>query len=424
MPHDVFISHSQKDQHTATAVCHTLEARGIRCWMAPRDIEPGKEWMLAIAEGLAAARVVVLVFSSRANESRHVAREVSIAFNEEIPIIPFRIEDVAPGTALKYAIGTTHWLDALTPPLEQHLAALADKVDALAVSQGERPRPVPPGTPSPVHTARAPFPFWAKASAAAAVIALAGVVALQMSTPESPGQAQEREIDSPVRTQPRPPASRPQPEASPAVARRPAPDAAKSEDSPTGVLAGYQATLGGSLRSAIKCTRVTMQERAGAAAQVENPSFQERARERMRLLDEAGQPHRDRTALWAHGLEFLEGLSDRPAYPFIVCHATRMQPGWSMANWRVWAAASEVQLGTASDALSVRASTSLSLEDIEAQEMARRLGERPPIDERQPFWYGFLLPATAGEVYASVVFRDGTRSDVVRVAIGQLNLGR
>ena len=41
MAHDAFISYSSKDKTIADAVCARLEARGIRCWIAPRDVRPG-----------------------------------------------------------------------------------------------------------------------------------------------------------------------------------------------------------------------------------------------------------------------------------------------------------------------------------------------------------------------------------------------
>jgi phage FluMu protein Com len=50
-PFDVFLSYSSKDKPTADAACAVLEARGLRCWIAPRDIIPGKEWGAAIVEG-------------------------------------------------------------------------------------------------------------------------------------------------------------------------------------------------------------------------------------------------------------------------------------------------------------------------------------------------------------------------------------
>jgi len=40
---DVFISHATDDQATATEVCALLEARGIACWIAPRDEATGAQ---------------------------------------------------------------------------------------------------------------------------------------------------------------------------------------------------------------------------------------------------------------------------------------------------------------------------------------------------------------------------------------------
>src|SRR5262245_47756102 len=58
-------------------------------------------------------------------------REVERAVHVGIPVVPFRIEDTAPSQALEYFISAPHWLDALTPPLEQHLRRLADTVERL-----------------------------------------------------------------------------------------------------------------------------------------------------------------------------------------------------------------------------------------------------------------------------------------------------
>ena len=56
MGHDVFISHSTKDKAAADAVCAALEANGVRCWVAPRDIKPGENWATAILRGIAGCR--------------------------------------------------------------------------------------------------------------------------------------------------------------------------------------------------------------------------------------------------------------------------------------------------------------------------------------------------------------------------------
>jgi hypothetical protein len=131
MPYDAFISYSSHDKATADATCAALESSSVRCWIAPRDIVPGAEWGEAIVAGINHCRVMILIFSANANESRQIRREVERAVSKGIPIIPLRIQDIRPTHSLEYFIGTVHWLDALTPPLEAHLRRLAESVKTL-----------------------------------------------------------------------------------------------------------------------------------------------------------------------------------------------------------------------------------------------------------------------------------------------------
>lgn len=45
MSHDIFLSYSSEDRTVADAVCAGLETQGIRCWLAPRCVEPGQDWV-------------------------------------------------------------------------------------------------------------------------------------------------------------------------------------------------------------------------------------------------------------------------------------------------------------------------------------------------------------------------------------------
>ncbi len=131
MAHDVFVSYSQKDKATADAVVARLEQDGSRCWIAPRDILPGTSWGDAIVDAIAGSRVMVLVLSANSNRSRQVIREVERAVAGDVIILPFRIENVDPTGALAYFLGTEHWLDAITPPMERHIERLSKTVRLL-----------------------------------------------------------------------------------------------------------------------------------------------------------------------------------------------------------------------------------------------------------------------------------------------------
>ncbi|MBI5237840.1 MAG: toll/interleukin-1 receptor domain-containing protein [Deltaproteobacteria bacterium] len=124
MAHDVFISYASADKHCADAACASLEHAGIRCWIAPRDVSAGQEYAEAIVHAISQAYVLVLIFSEHANRSPHVRKEVERAVSKGKPILPLRIEDTPLSPALEYCLGNTQWLDAITPPLEEHLNKL------------------------------------------------------------------------------------------------------------------------------------------------------------------------------------------------------------------------------------------------------------------------------------------------------------
>lgn len=148
MQFDVFISYSSKNAAAAQAVCSALEAANVRCWMAPRDILPGADWAASIMEAVANSRIMVLVFSSHANASAQVRREVRQAFEHEIPVLPIRIENVAPNSSLSFYMGSVHWLDAVTEPLQQHLAVLTQSVSRLMPDRAVQREADPPATPT------------------------------------------------------------------------------------------------------------------------------------------------------------------------------------------------------------------------------------------------------------------------------------
>lgn len=148
MAHDVFISYAAEDKFVADAICKALEADGIRCWYAPRDVPYGQDFEEAIVDAICESRLVILIVSSHSNTSAHVKREIQNACAEEarIPVLPFRIHDVPLNKAMRYYIGGVHWLDAVTPPLESHLQSLVDHVHPRLPRRTEPPAAKEPET--------------------------------------------------------------------------------------------------------------------------------------------------------------------------------------------------------------------------------------------------------------------------------------
>jgi len=128
---DVFISYPHEDKAVADAACAALEASGVHCWIAPRDILPGTEWSAAVVQAIEQCRTMIMIYSRHANDSQQIHRELDLASGKGIPVLPIRVEDVQLADGLKYFLGSVQWFDALSPPLEEHLKALGTVVNAL-----------------------------------------------------------------------------------------------------------------------------------------------------------------------------------------------------------------------------------------------------------------------------------------------------
>ena len=112
MAQEVFISYASEDEWAAQRICAALEPEGLDCWMAPRDVPPGGDWVQSIMGAISASRLLVLVLSRASNASGHVLREVERAVHRDLPVLPVRIDDTVPGGNLAYFVSGSHWFDA------------------------------------------------------------------------------------------------------------------------------------------------------------------------------------------------------------------------------------------------------------------------------------------------------------------------
>jgi hypothetical protein len=204
MAHDVFISHASVDKPAADAVCHGLEARGVRCWIAPRDQIAGKPYGQQITEAIRAGRVMVLIFSEQVNGSQAVLNEIHLAAAAGVTIVPFRIAGVEFNPELNYYLGRTHWLDAFPQPIDAYIDALAATIHRNLPGDGDDGgaplRPPPQPAPGPAAASQPPPPPQARKPNNAPLYVFGGLVALVLLialaavlNKPSPAQEQARE---------------------------------------------------------------------------------------------------------------------------------------------------------------------------------------------------------------------------------------
>ena len=228
MTRDVFISYSNKDKLVADGICANLEAASVRCWIAPRDIAPGEDWPTAITTAISQSRLMVLVFSANSNSSEDVGRELILAANNKLVIIPFKIENIEPEPGKQYYLARTHWLDAINPPTKEQIRALLDRVKVLLLVKETPPvlvQPPPPqyidlpipGKEPPQRSLPRPTPrkrpawlryLWIPASFV--LLGLIGWVVLTFVTHTLPGSLAARATTTATATLPRPATATPE----------------------------------------------------------------------------------------------------------------------------------------------------------------------------------------------------------------------
>ncbi len=129
---DVFISHHTKTCLEVTeAICNKLESLKIRVWYAPRDTIDS--YARSIVNAINQCNVFVLILNKASSFSEDVLNEINIAVErlrngEKISILPFHITDEEISSDAKYYIGRMHWIDAITPPMQDRIHELASKI--------------------------------------------------------------------------------------------------------------------------------------------------------------------------------------------------------------------------------------------------------------------------------------------------------
>ncbi len=153
---DVFISHSSADSKLAYAMCDYLEEKGIRCWIAPRDIPGGEKYGKSIIMGLKTCKIMVVLFNRNANASEAVEMEVERSFHYKLTLIPFKLDETIPSDSLEFFFGSFQWLNATKGKPEDHFDLLYQNC-ARALGKKESPIKVKPILPKTTGKKESPI---------------------------------------------------------------------------------------------------------------------------------------------------------------------------------------------------------------------------------------------------------------------------
>jgi uncharacterized membrane protein YgcG len=170
MSASVFISYASQDQKVANTLCKALEGRGFSCWIASRNIAPGENFQIAIVRAIRGAKIMLLVFTGNSNNSDEMAKELALASQSKLIVVPLLIDDVRPNDAFSYEFATRQWIDffsdwetAIEQLAHRIAAALATEAPAAQPAAVEAAPPMPAPTPDVIARAFADQPAAAAA---------------------------------------------------------------------------------------------------------------------------------------------------------------------------------------------------------------------------------------------------------------------
>ncbi len=136
----IFLSHASENADIAEKICRSLEENGTKCFIAPRDIRPGREYAEEIINGIDESAAVVLLMSREANRSPHVLREVEHAVSANIPILVYKLENVTLSKSMEYFLMTHQWVDSAPQENFADILAFAKELEEQGSVTPERVR--------------------------------------------------------------------------------------------------------------------------------------------------------------------------------------------------------------------------------------------------------------------------------------------
>ena len=128
MSKDIFVSYTTPDRRIADDVVAFFEGQGIDCFIAPRDIDPGKAYAANLMRAIDASRAIILIASSAINESEHVLNEIEAIVHKKKPLIPFFIEDFEMSDEFCYYLSRTQRIVAYPDPVPSYYGKLMTAV--------------------------------------------------------------------------------------------------------------------------------------------------------------------------------------------------------------------------------------------------------------------------------------------------------
>lgn len=144
---DVFISYSRKDSVIADEICKAFDQVGITYFIDREEIKIEKDYIEKIANGIDNSKIVLFLASTTSYTSKYVNIELQYAFDKEVLILPYQIDNAAITKKYQMLLSSVNWYNInehpINPTLIETIAEHVGKeIDFDEINKSVEPNPL------------------------------------------------------------------------------------------------------------------------------------------------------------------------------------------------------------------------------------------------------------------------------------------
>ncbi|HML50645.1 MAG TPA: toll/interleukin-1 receptor domain-containing protein [Propionicimonas sp.] len=111
----LFLSYAAADEEFARSIADELGGYGFRTWFMTRDVRAGSAFTEEIAFAIREADALILLYSFNSARSKGCSRELALADDLDLPVIPIRLDATPLSERFSYLLAGVQWIDWQAP---------------------------------------------------------------------------------------------------------------------------------------------------------------------------------------------------------------------------------------------------------------------------------------------------------------------
>lgn len=145
--YDVFISYSRKDSALADKICSAFDQVGITYFIDRKGMGGTANYVIKIANEIDNSKIMLLLASANAYKSKYVRNELHYAFNHDVIVLPYALDDVQPPKDYEILLINANWhyinADPIIPELLTSISQLTEKDITNEIAEIAEPKEKP-----------------------------------------------------------------------------------------------------------------------------------------------------------------------------------------------------------------------------------------------------------------------------------------